>query len=124
MGIATFTAYKDTANRDTVTNKQEQQDLIRKKAYDLFLQRGCTPGREVDDWLQAEKLVDRQIREARTPEARPSDARTSAAAAAVADSPPTTDSPIPEAVSPRVSTTPSPSRKETAPAKVGSGFKR
>lgn len=29
-------------------------DAIAKRAYELFLQRGSTPGNEVDDWLQAE----------------------------------------------------------------------
>jgi hypothetical protein len=28
--------------------------LIRKRAYELFEARGCQPGRELEDWLQAE----------------------------------------------------------------------
>lgn len=28
---------------------------IARRAYDLYLARGCTPGHDVDDWLQAER---------------------------------------------------------------------
>jgi len=28
---------------------------ISRRAYDLFLARGCEPGLDVDDWLQAER---------------------------------------------------------------------
>jgi DUF2934 family protein len=28
---------------------------IRSRAYQLFVDRGCQPGRELDDWLQAEQ---------------------------------------------------------------------
>jgi hypothetical protein len=28
---------------------------ISRRAYDLYLARGCEPGRDVDDWLQAER---------------------------------------------------------------------
>jgi hypothetical protein len=30
-------------------------DLIRKRAYQLFEERGHQPGHELDDWLQAER---------------------------------------------------------------------
>jgi hypothetical protein len=30
---------------------------IRRRAYELYEQRGCTPGRENDDWLVAEREV-------------------------------------------------------------------
>jgi DUF2934 family protein len=40
-----------------------RKDLITKKAYELFLKRGGKPGHEMDDWLTAEKLVDREIQE-------------------------------------------------------------
>ena len=32
-------------------------DLIRVRAYELFEQRGCEHGHDMDDWLQAEKEV-------------------------------------------------------------------
>jgi hypothetical protein len=35
-------------------SKEEQ---IRKKAYELFEKRGCQPGYELEDWIEAERLV-------------------------------------------------------------------
>ena len=32
-------------------------DLIRRRAYELFEQRGRQPGHDVEDWLQAERLL-------------------------------------------------------------------
>jgi HSP20 family molecular chaperone IbpA len=32
-------------------------ESIEKRAYDLFLTRGCGGGRELDDWLQAEREI-------------------------------------------------------------------
>ena len=40
------------------TSREEQ---IRAAAYALFEQRGCGDGRDFDDWLQAEALVDRKL---------------------------------------------------------------
>jgi hypothetical protein len=37
-----------TANRPT-------PDEISIRAYDIFLERGATPGNDLDDWLQAEE---------------------------------------------------------------------
>ena len=33
---------------------------VAKIAYELYEQRGCQPGHEVDDWLEAEDLVRRR----------------------------------------------------------------
>jgi Protein of unknown function (DUF2934) len=35
---------------------------IRRRAYDLFLQRGRVDGNDVDDWLKAEYQLTRQMR--------------------------------------------------------------
>jgi hypothetical protein len=32
-------------------------DLIRQRAYELFEERGHQPGRDIEDWLQAEREV-------------------------------------------------------------------
>ena len=32
-------------------------DLVRKRAYELFEARGCQPGHELEDWLQAEREI-------------------------------------------------------------------
>jgi hypothetical protein len=37
-------------------------DLIRKRAYQLFEERGCQPGHELDDWLQAERETNQHLR--------------------------------------------------------------
>ncbi len=29
-------------------------ERVREKAYQIYLQRGCQPGHDIDDWLQAE----------------------------------------------------------------------
>jgi hypothetical protein len=36
-------------------------DLIRKRAYQLFENRGCHPGYELDDWLQAEREIKKHL---------------------------------------------------------------
>ena len=33
------------------------EEIIRQRAYELFEQRGCEPGLDLDDWLQAEAEV-------------------------------------------------------------------
>ena len=33
------------------------EEQIRLRAYELYVQRGCASGSEVDDWLQAEEEI-------------------------------------------------------------------
>lgn len=35
-------------------------EMIAKKAYEIYEQRGREPGKELDDWLEAEKIVIRK----------------------------------------------------------------
>jgi len=35
----------------------ELQDEIRRRAYELYQERGCEPGHEVEDWFEAERQV-------------------------------------------------------------------
>jgi hypothetical protein len=35
------------------------EDEIRRRAYEIYLERGEQPGRELDDWLQAERELKR-----------------------------------------------------------------
>jgi hypothetical protein len=42
---------------------QERNELVKNKAYELYLQRGKAPGHEMEDWLAAEKIVDRELQE-------------------------------------------------------------
>lgn len=33
------------------------ENQIRQRAYEIYEERGCTPGRETDDWFQAEREI-------------------------------------------------------------------
>ena len=39
---------------------EELQDRIRERAFELYEQRGCQDGHDLDDWLQAEAETTRQ----------------------------------------------------------------
>jgi hypothetical protein len=39
---------------DTSANHAPNHDEIRRRAYEIYLERGGLPGRELEDWLQAE----------------------------------------------------------------------
>ena len=39
---------------DTSANHAPNHDEIRRRAYEVYLERGGLPGRELEDWLQAE----------------------------------------------------------------------
>lgn len=41
--------------RESLYNDEGMLERIRARAYELYLSRGGEPGREVEDWLQAEK---------------------------------------------------------------------
>ena len=47
------------------------EDAIRAKAYELWLERGCPPGSAEDDWLEAERLLASQPEAAAAPPAPP-----------------------------------------------------
>ena len=34
--------------------KYPTEEQVRKRAYQIYLERGCQPGHEMDDWLQAQ----------------------------------------------------------------------
>ena len=55
----------------TNVNPETRNELITKKAQELFVKRGKVPGRELDDWLEAERLVDQELQaKSREPQAR------------------------------------------------------
>jgi len=41
----------------TSCSQKDMTDLITKKAYDLYIKSGCKAGRDLDNWLKAEKIV-------------------------------------------------------------------
>ena len=40
---------------------EARSELIRKKAFELFLERGGTHGQDQTDWLRAENIVEREL---------------------------------------------------------------
>ena len=42
----------------SVGNAAREED-IRRRAYEIYLERGQQPGRDLDDWLQAERELER-----------------------------------------------------------------
>jgi len=37
--------------------REKLEEEIRQVAYELYLRSGCAPGRDLDNWLEAEKIV-------------------------------------------------------------------
>jgi hypothetical protein len=54
--MARDTNLRSTRKRVKV-DKIPLNEMIQKKAYELYEKRGREPGKELDDWLEAEKLV-------------------------------------------------------------------
>ena len=46
-------AAASTGSKSPVTS-----EMIAKKAYELYEQRGCQPGRELEDWNEAKRLLE------------------------------------------------------------------
>lgn len=42
---------------DSVKNSARDEE-IRRRAYEIYLERGQQPGRELDDWLQAQRELE------------------------------------------------------------------
>ncbi|MFA6383988.1 MAG: DUF2934 domain-containing protein [Candidatus Omnitrophota bacterium] len=47
----------NTMNSAGTTSAQDKTDIIRKVARDLYEKKGRQPGRDLENWLEAEKLV-------------------------------------------------------------------
>jgi hypothetical protein len=46
---------------DVSVGNSARDDVIRRRAYEIYRERGEQPGRELDDWLQAERELKRGI---------------------------------------------------------------
>jgi Protein of unknown function (DUF2934) len=44
---------------DVSANHRPSHEKIRLRAYEIYLERGGLPGNELDDWLQAERELER-----------------------------------------------------------------
>jgi hypothetical protein len=63
MPEATSTAQVRKASSSANSQNLDLDAQIRQRAYELYQERGCTPGHENEDWLQAEaQVLDRQNR--------------------------------------------------------------
>jgi hypothetical protein len=49
---------------ETTPNKDMLNNEIAQRAHELFMRRGCEPGHDLDDWLQAERELDGPARSA------------------------------------------------------------
>ena len=47
--------------RDDSVGNSARDEEIRRRAYEIYRERGEQPGRELDDWLQAERELKRRI---------------------------------------------------------------
>jgi Protein of unknown function (DUF2934) len=43
---------------DISANRALNHDEIRRRAYEIYLERGCLPGQELEHWLQAEREME------------------------------------------------------------------
>jgi hypothetical protein len=55
------TAAQATQTGETSVRNAAREEEIRLRAYEIYLQRGEQPGRELDDWLQAERELERGV---------------------------------------------------------------
>jgi hypothetical protein len=69
MPKVTKTNSSNKARRKTGIDEETVQEMIRKKAYELHEQRGGQHGRELEDWLEAERTVKTEMKK-RNKEAR------------------------------------------------------
>jgi hypothetical protein len=84
-------------------NPEARREKITQKAFELYQKRGCQSGHELDDWLEAERLVDRE-----TPQSASSRTTTTTAA----PTPTPTPQPAPRSV-------PTPTPIRSGSSKVG-----
>ncbi len=44
-------------NNENRISREEFMQLVQKKAYEIYEKRGCQSGNDLEDWLNAERLV-------------------------------------------------------------------
>jgi len=53
-----------SVNKTEISSEEmskQSTEMIRKKAYELYEKRGKKPGRDMDNWLEAERIVKQKI---------------------------------------------------------------
>ncbi len=56
---------RDKSAAEPTVSEQELRERIARKAYELYQKRGQAPGCDLEDWLEAERLVLSQLEEQR-----------------------------------------------------------
>jgi len=51
----TMESIQQDENKGDMISTPSRDEQIRRRAYEIYLERGEQPGRELDDWLQAER---------------------------------------------------------------------
>jgi hypothetical protein len=62
MPKTTRAASSVAAKKPRKAKSQPTQEEIALRAYHIFLERGSTPGNEVQDWLQAERELNGEVK--------------------------------------------------------------
>lgn len=52
------TLFPDNEKR---VSREEFMQLVQKKAYEIYEKRGCKSGNDLEDWLNAERLVKEEL---------------------------------------------------------------
>jgi hypothetical protein len=55
-GLENFDGH-DSESPDSIHDENEKYQLVERRAYELWLQRGCVDGDPLSDWLRAESEV-------------------------------------------------------------------
>jgi len=55
--IMARTSFKLGRSSNPTMSNEDLRKLIEKKAYELYMKRGCKLGHAKDDWLEAERIV-------------------------------------------------------------------
>jgi hypothetical protein len=54
-------AHSQAAKGEVSVGNAARDEEIRRRAYEIYLERGEQPGRELDDWLQAERELEGEV---------------------------------------------------------------
>ena len=55
------TTNKPSSNQGVSISQDQLTDMIRKKAYELYEKRGKKSGCDMDNWLEAERMIKQKI---------------------------------------------------------------
>ena len=59
--MAKWSNNKTFSNSSTLIPQDQLTDMIRKKAYELYEKRGKKSGQDMNNWLEAERIVKQKI---------------------------------------------------------------